>query len=766
LESIQKEKINNIYFFNIDMENVDFISKLIKIKRQLNLISDKQINYLKSYLTSDGFFSVPYIASEKIDEKIYESSIKYGRLSTCFALISLLKSSLTINEIEKQLQRKNIFKDFIDKLLNEPSGWMNTHSVESYDPFSTPFRLLLLKMVKDEIHIDKIGFDNQYIRQAINSIVKSLTENNYYFSNHGKRNPSAFITYYSLEALYEWYDEIVKLSNLDESFSIENRKLLDNITSIFQNVFLWAQDKLFQQIAYYSANDLDKKDPYLAFYCMFIYKKYNTIYKNKLSYPNQDYNKYVIKKIIDCLLGEKNSIENIWEKNDLIISTNTVSIYTFSLSTLAEFFSVMDPDEYENYYIVSVEKILQWITTNEKKGESLQISSSPTNRVGSYFGWLPVFIKREFEINESIPYCYSTSLVFGAILNLQNSLNKILTPKIILDEFQGDFRNVPSINNFNKLMDTVIHQGNGTTASVKKIIYKSILLPRLINKRGLENLPNSICLFGPPGTGKTTIASTISEVLGWSFIRIEPSAFVKDGMDKFAQRVAYVFDCLKQLDKTVILFDEMDEYIKKRVIESDQDSKSSPDFFNRLSTNIFLTEIDKLYKSNKNIIYLIATNNINDIDEAITRDDRIDFKIFIDFIYPKELIGMLEERIEELIKTEKNTKLEIYFSQDNGYKSLKKNIENELFLKNINYKKWVRFVNNFIRMIKNGDIDENDIINEIKQGFSDIDYKYLELRKEQHKKNRVDTSIIKDSIYGGYKEFTIEFKTIKTITYN
>jgi predicted DNA-binding protein YlxM (UPF0122 family) len=71
------------------MENVDFISKLIKIKRQLNLISDKQINYLKSYLTSDGFFSVPYIASEKIDEKIYESSIKYGRLSTCFALISL-----------------------------------------------------------------------------------------------------------------------------------------------------------------------------------------------------------------------------------------------------------------------------------------------------------------------------------------------------------------------------------------------------------------------------------------------------------------------------------------------------------------------------------------------------------------------------------------------------------------------------------------------------------------------------------------------------
>ena len=51
------------------------------------------------------------------------------------------------------------------------------------------------------------------------------------------------------------------------------------------------------------------------------------------------------------------------------------------------------------------------------------------------------------------------------------------------------------------------------------------------------------------------------------------------------------------------------------------------------------------------MIYIIATNNINDIDEAITRDDRIDFKLFVDYIYPKELIGMLDEKIEDTIKT-------------------------------------------------------------------------------------------------------------------
>ena len=104
------------------------------------------------------------------------------------------------------------------------------------------------------------------------------------FFINGKKNPSAFITYYSLEALYTWYDEIEKLSNEDDEFSkTENKKLLDDIKTIFEDVFLWAKDKLFHQIAYYSANDSDRKDPYLTFYCMFIYKKYNSIYKNKLN---------------------------------------------------------------------------------------------------------------------------------------------------------------------------------------------------------------------------------------------------------------------------------------------------------------------------------------------------------------------------------------------------------------------------------------------------------------------------------------------------
>ncbi|HEY6534504.1 MAG TPA: AAA family ATPase [Candidatus Nitrosocosmicus sp.] len=735
------------------MPSTDRILELIRVKKQLKNISNNHIKYLKSYLTNEGFFAVPHISHKEFDKTIYENAIKYGRLSTCFALMSLLKSSFTISDIEKQLQRKNIFKDFIDKLLLESSGWTSKYNHEIYDIFSTPFNLLLLKKIKDELHIEKIGFDNSYVQQAIQSIVKNLQENNYYFLNQGKRMPSAFITYYSIESLYEWYDEIEKFCKKDYLNMLQYKKLLESIALIFENVFLWARDKLFQQIAYYSANDLDKKDSTLAFYCMFIYKKYNTTYKKKISYSNEDYNKYIIKKMIDYLLGDKYSIENIWAKNDLIISTNDSSIYTFSLSILAEFFFVMDADEYENYFIDSVDKILEWIINNERKAESLQILPS-SNRFGKYFGWLPIFIKNKIETNELIPYCYSTSLVFSAVLKLQHSLNRMLIPKIILDEFNGEYRNLSNTDNFNKLMDSVIYYQNEQKISVKKILYNSVLYPRLKNSRYLENVPTAICLYGPPGTGKTTIASTVAEVLGWSFIRIEPSAFVKNGVDKFAQRVGYVFECLKHLEKTVILFDELDEYIKKRITESDKDSQNT-DFFNRLSTNIFLTEIDKLYKANKNIIYFIATNNIDNIDEAITRDDRIDFKIFIDYIYPKEMIGILEEYIDETIKTHNKSMIKTNRESEDKYKDLMNKLENEISLKSINYKKWLIFINNFIDIIENNITYGNEILNEIKDNFIDIDPRYLAMRKEQVKKNRIDVRIIRNSAYIKYGEFKI-----------
>ncbi len=82
-------------------------------------------------------------------------------------------------------------------------------------------------------------------------------------------------------------------------------------------------------------------------------------------------------------------------------------------------------------------------------------------------------------------------------------------------------------------------------------------------------------------------------------------------------------------------------------------------------------------------------------------------------------------------------------------------LEKELVSKSINYKKWVKFLDIFIRLVENN-ANENDVIGEIRHNFSEIDPKYLELRKEQHQKNRIDSLFIKECEYKGYDEFAIK----------
>ena len=108
-----------------------------------------------------------------------------------------------------------------------------------------------LKSVKEEKEFSKISIDNRFILQAVKSIVKDIQEYDYYFIHQGKKNPSPFITYYSVESIYRWYDEIekfVKDGGGDISSKTENEKLLDDINKIFEDVFLWARDACFDKL--------------------------------------------------------------------------------------------------------------------------------------------------------------------------------------------------------------------------------------------------------------------------------------------------------------------------------------------------------------------------------------------------------------------------------------------------------------------------------------------------------------------------------------
>jgi len=127
-------------------------------------------------------------------------------------------------------------------------------------------------------------------------------------------------------------------------------------------------------------------------------------------------------------------------------------------------------------------------------------------------------------------------------------------------------------------------------------------------------------LFGPPGTSKTTLARSVAGAIGWDFVELHASHFVAEGLPNVQRTADAIFEKLKQLDRTVILFDEIDELVRTR--------EKEPDAFGRFLTTSMLPKLAELWQRQK-VIYFVATNHIGFFDPAIIRAQRFDALIHV-----------------------------------------------------------------------------------------------------------------------------------------
>lgn len=132
---------------------------------------------------------------------------------------------------------------------------------------------------------------------------------------------------------------------------------------------------------------------------------------------------------------------------------------------------------------------------------------------------------------------------------------------------------------------------------------------------------NGILLSGPPGNGKTTIAEVIAGELGLPFVKI-------GGMDLTSKWVnespAVIKELFRQaLEKPCVLFfDEFDSVAVNR-------GSSNTHGEDRKVVNSLLASIDSARKSR--VVLIAATNYIEQIDSAIARDGRFDYRIEVPF---------------------------------------------------------------------------------------------------------------------------------------
>jgi predicted ATPase len=136
-----------------------------------------------------------------------------------------------------------------------------------------------------------------------------------------------------------------------------------------------------------------------------------------------------------------------------------------------------------------------------------------------------------------------------------------------------------------------------------------------------DQAARSAILYGPPGTGKTTLVEGLAGAIGWDFVEVSAAAFVNRGIDQVPARAEEIFAQLMEIDRAVVLFDEVDELIRRR-------AGDGTEAFGRFLTTSMLPKLAKLWDQRR-VLFFVATNSITRADPAIRRSQRFDASIFV-----------------------------------------------------------------------------------------------------------------------------------------
>lgn len=150
-------------------------------------------------------------------------------------------------------------------------------------------------------------------------------------------------------------------------------------------------------------------------------------------------------------------------------------------------------------------------------------------------------------------------------------------------------------------------------------VYSAIERDFILGWRAGSPANYSMLLFGPPGTGKSTVAESVADALGFRLITLTVSDFLGTGGAMVEARARAIFDMLGTQSRCVVLFDEIDAFL----LDRDSSHYRDQDTLFQFLTPGMLTKFNELRKLQQ-IIFIVATNYENRIDPAIKRPGRID----------------------------------------------------------------------------------------------------------------------------------------------
>jgi transitional endoplasmic reticulum ATPase len=149
-----------------------------------------------------------------------------------------------------------------------------------------------------------------------------------------------------------------------------------------------------------------------------------------------------------------------------------------------------------------------------------------------------------------------------------------------------------------------------------KSIEKFIENPQLARRLGVAP-PSGILLFGPPGTGKTTIARVLASETDASFLAVNAAEIFSKWLGESERQVRELFARARERLPAIVFLDEIDAVAERR-----GQALSGADHARNAVVNTFLAEMDGLDSSTR-IFVIGATNRAELLDDALMRPGRL-----------------------------------------------------------------------------------------------------------------------------------------------